>query len=79
MPTYDFRNKNTGEVFEKFMSISAREQYLTDNVDIEPVIGAVASIDATFNKKPDNGFRDVLKEIRSHHDKRFTRSTINTF
>ena len=28
MPTYAFRDKTTGEVFEKFMSISAREEYL---------------------------------------------------
>ena len=31
MPLYDFRNKDTGEVFEKFMSISAKEEYLKEN------------------------------------------------
>ena len=79
MPTYAFRNKNTEEVFEKFMSISAREQYLVENPDIESVIGAPAFNYSGIDKKPDAGFRDVLKEIRSKHDKRFTRSTINTF
>jgi len=31
MPTYNFRNKTTGETFEKFMSISARELFLSEN------------------------------------------------
>jgi hypothetical protein len=79
MPTYTFRNKTTEEVFEKFMSISAREQYLAENPDLETIIGAPAIGDLTFNKKPDAGFREVLQKIRSHHDKRYTRATINTF
>jgi hypothetical protein len=79
MPTYTFRNKVTEEVFDKFMSISAREQYLAENPDLESIIGAPAIGDLTMNKKPDAGFREVLQKIRSHHDKRFTRSTINTF
>jgi hypothetical protein len=79
MPTYVFRNKNTEEVFEKFMSISARDQYLAENPDLESVIGAPAFNYSGIQSKPDAGFRDVLKEIRSKHDQRFTRSTINTF
>lgn len=79
MPTYTFRKKGTDEVYDKFMSISAREQYLAENPDIESIIGAPATIDATFNKKPDAGFREVLQKINAHHDKKFTRSTINTF
>lgn len=81
MPTYAFRNKNTGEVFERFMSFSAREQYIAENPDIETIIGAPALVDPANagRMKPDAGFRDVLKEIRSKHDARFTRSTINTF
>ena len=38
MPTYAFRNKKTDEQFEKFMSISAKEQYLAENQDIEQVL-----------------------------------------
>jgi len=79
MPTYAFRNKKTDEHFDKFMSISAKEQYLAENPDIEQVISAPAFNYSGTEKKPDAGFRDVLKEIRSKHDKRFTRSTINTF
>jgi hypothetical protein len=79
MPTYSFRNTKTGEVFEKFMSISAKAEYLTQNPDLESLIGNPMVVTNSGSLKPDQGFRDVLKEIRSKHDKRYTRSTINTF
>lgn len=81
MPTYQFRNKETGEITEKFMSLKAREQYLQDNPQLETVIGAVAMVGDSSRMKPDNGFRDVLKEIKSKHDhhRQLTRTTINTF
>lgn len=78
MPTYSFRNKETNEVFDKFMKMSERDQFLLDNPNLESVIGAPMTV-TSVDMKPDNGFRDVLKEIRSKHDQRFTRSTINTF
>jgi len=79
MPTYSFRDKNTEEVFDKIMSYSARQEYLAENPHLEVVIGNPSIGDLTFNKKPDAGFREVLQKIKSHHDKRFTRSTVNTF
>lgn len=80
MPTYSFRNKETDEIFDKFMSISAREQYLIDNPNLETVITA-PSVNGEMGSrmKPDQGFRDVLKEIRKKHNKVWTPSTINTF
>ena len=78
MPTYTFRNTKTDEVFDLFMKMSEKDQYLTDNPDMVSVIGAPLTV-TSLDMKPDNGFRDVLKEIRGHHDQRFTRSTINTF
>ena len=78
MPTYTFRNTKTEQVFDLFMKMSEKDQYLTDNPDMVSVIGAPLTV-TSLDMKPDNGFRDVLKEIRGHHDKRFTRSSINTF
>jgi hypothetical protein len=78
MPTYTFRNTKTEQVFDLFMKMSEKDQYLADNPDMVSVIGAPLTV-TSLDMKPDNGFRDVLKEIRGHHDKRFTRSTINTF
>jgi len=38
MPTYKFKDTNTGEEIEKFMSISAREQFIQDNPHLESMI-----------------------------------------
>jgi hypothetical protein len=65
MPLYDFRNKDTGEVFEKMMSISAKEDYLKENPNIEPMLGANMLIDP-FRlgvRKSDQGFKEVLQRI----------------
>lgn len=78
MPTYSFRNKETGEEFEDFMSISAFDQYLLDNPHIESFpTGAPPTLDPVRlgRIKPDEGFRDVLRNMK--HQQRGT--TINTF
>ena len=64
------------------MSISAQDQYLKDNPNLEvSITGAPALGDPVRLglKKPDSSFRDVLKEIKGKHDAKITRSTINTF
>ena len=38
MPTYDFKNKDTGEVTELVMSIAKMEQYRKDNPNMQMVI-----------------------------------------
>lgn len=66
MPLYDFRNKDTGEVFEKMMSISSKEEYLLENPNIEPVItGQLAFIDSVRLgiRTTDSGFKEVLQRI----------------
>ena len=40
MPTYTFEDKETGEVFDKLMKISEKEQYLKDNPNLKPVLTA---------------------------------------
>lgn len=65
MALYEFKDTNTDEVFEKFMSIAAREEYLKENPHIIPVIGAPAFADPVSIgvRKPDNGFKEVLQRI----------------
>lgn len=78
MPTYTFENTKTGEVFEQFMSISAREEFLKENPHIKTLITQAPPIGDPHRlglKKPDAGFRDVLKEIKSKHK----RSNVNTW
>jgi hypothetical protein len=65
MPLYDFKNKDTGEVFEKFMSIAAKEEYIKDNPNIESMLGMNPLIDPVRLgiHKADNGFKEVLQRI----------------
>jgi hypothetical protein len=66
MPTYDFRNKETGEVIERIMSIAAKAEYLKDNPHMEPIItGLPPLIDPVRLgiHKPDQGFKEVLQRI----------------
>jgi hypothetical protein len=65
MPLYDFKNKDTGETFEKMMSIAAKEEYLKENPNIEPVLGVNMLIDPVRLgvRKTDSGFKEVLQRI----------------
>lgn len=64
MPTYEFRNKQSGEVFEKFMKIAEKEQYLLDNPDIEQaMLTAPAFTGDHVSIKKDTGFKEVLQKI----------------
>lgn len=83
MPTYTFLNIDTNEVEEHIVSISKYDQFKLDNPHLQRHFekGETASFGDPVRlglKKPDSGFRDVLKEVRKKHDAKFTRSTINT-
>jgi hypothetical protein len=81
MPTYNFKNNDTGEIIEVMLKISERDQYLQDNPHLTQVLLKPPSIDAGGSLtvgKPDSGFRDVLKNIKSHHPgSRSIKNTIN--
>jgi hypothetical protein len=66
MPTYVFRNKETGEQFEKIMKISEFDTFRVDNPELETVIQSVAFGDPTklsTTRKFDSGFKEVLQKI----------------
>ena len=66
MPTYKFRNTQTGEEFEQFMGISARDEYLKENPHLEPMINGVPMICDPVRvgaRKMDTGFKEVLQKI----------------
>jgi len=66
MPTYRFKDTNTGEEIEKFMSISSREQFMQENTHLEPMIAGVPMIGDPVNMgvtKRDSGFKHVLQQI----------------
>jgi hypothetical protein len=74
MPTYTFRNKHTQEVTEHFLKISELDSFKEANPELEGIITKTELI-RSFNKKPDIGFREVLKGIKKAN----RRSNINTF
>jgi hypothetical protein len=66
MPTYVFRNKETGEQFEQIMKISELDSFRVENPQLETVIQAVALGDPTkltSSRKFDSGFKEVLQKI----------------
>jgi hypothetical protein len=79
-PTYLFRNDETGEEYEEFMSISALEVYLEENKHITQLVNGAPMIHSGRGMgKPDDGFRDLLKHIKKGNQKGISRSTIHTF
>ena len=78
MPTYTFEDTKTGEIFDKSMKISEREIFLKENPHITQKIGRPPSVGDPMRlglKKPDDGFRDVLRNVQHHHKK----DNINTW
>ena len=78
MPTYNFRHRETGEITEKFFSISVREEYLKDNPQLESILLGAPSLGDPIRlgiRKPDNGFREVLAKAKEAHPL----GNVNTF
>lgn len=67
MPTYDFRNKETGEITERIMSMSEREQFLLDNPHMEQVLLSAPQVNADPIGRNQHGkaFREVLNKIHN--------------
>lgn len=80
MPNYSFRNIIDGTEYELDMTMSEREQYLKDNKDtVIQIISRAPSLGDSVKlgiRKPDQGFRDVLREIKKAHPRG---GGVNTF
>ncbi len=67
MPTYEFRDKDTGEIHEKFMSFGAKDQYLIDNPHLEQTMtqapGIVSGVSTSKQNRVPDGFKEVLSRI----------------
>ena len=77
MPNYTFINKKTKKQFDEFMSISELDIFIKNNPHLEQAISAPAIADPSRLglRKPDAGFRDVLKKVKMSH----RGSTVNTW
>lgn len=82
LPTYKFLNTETQEEFTDFMSISGMEKYLEENPHIKQLVhGAPMICDPVrvgVKSKPDNGFRDLLKQIQKNNGG-IMKTDMNTF
>lgn len=71
MPTYNFRNRLTGEITEEWMNISQRESYLKDHANLEPYIADAPLFSYSgvtdFNTKTDDSWKEVLTKIAEQH------------
>jgi predicted nucleic acid-binding Zn ribbon protein len=64
MPTYDFRNKQTGEVTEYIMRMSELDAFKQSNPHLEQTITrAPAFAGDHITIKKDTGFKEVLQRI----------------
>lgn len=79
MPTYNLLNNDTGEEFTEFMSISELDDFLVNNKHLTLMVSAPAIVSGRGKGKPDDGFRDILKQIKKGNSKGISKSTINTF
>lgn len=69
MPIYQYKNEETGEVSDKFMSISDMEQFEIDNPHMKKMIQAVAFGDSARMgiRKTDDNFNDLMKTIKKNN------------
>ena len=65
MPTYIFRNKETGEQIEKMMKISELDSFREQNPQLETVIQSPMICDPVRvgARKMDTGFKEVLQKV----------------
>lgn len=67
MPTYNFEDKD-GNVTTLKMSMSEREDYLKEHPELRQVHYSGLPIGYTLHRqKPDQGFRDILRESKRHN------------
>ena len=69
MPTYEFKDTETGETFEKILKISDRETYLQENPHIQQIHTTsrpVIEAGRLGRMKPDQGCRDLLSSMKNN-------------
>jgi hypothetical protein len=68
MPTYEFKNKDTGEVFEKIMSYEKKVKFLKENPNVQSHYTTL-NIDydggSSVLSKAGSGWKEVQDRIKS--------------
>lgn len=80
MPYYTIRSKKTGKsTGQRYMTFEELDIWEKENPTLEVAIGAPLIHSGAGLKKPDAGFRDLLKTIKRGNSKGMTKSTVNDF
>ena len=78
MPTYEFENTETGEVFERFLSIDGKANFLKNYPNIKQRITTVNIISgARVNTGKLGGFKEVLQKVGEGHPGSYVDKTHN--
>ena len=69
MPTYRFKNDETGEEFDDFISNSRREELLEKNPHTSqvPTPFGIVSTTGSIDSKTDGGWKEVLNKVTDAH------------
>jgi len=67
MPTYEFRNKETGEITEVRMSIHDLDKYKDQHPELERYLGNQTNGTVYGKPKQSDGFKDVMSKIQNAH------------
>lgn len=70
MPTYTFKNNNTGEIWDEICSYSDRQAFLAENPHIQAIIDTPPSLVSTrysSGLKNDEGWNENLSRIAEAH------------
>ena len=67
MPTYSFKNNDTGEEWEEFFTISGKEEFLKENDHIVQLPSLVSIVGGVGGIKNDSGWGDNMSRIAEAH------------
>ena len=67
MPTYSFRNNDTGEEWDEFFSISGKEEFLKENDHIVQLPSLVSIVSDVGGIRNDGGWKDNMSRIAEAH------------
>ena len=68
MPSYSFRNTETGEEFDDILTLSEREKFLEQNSHIEQLPSRVSIVGGHGDRiKNDSGWKENMSRIAEAH------------
>ena len=67
MPTYSFKNNDTGEEWDEYFSISGKEEFLKENDHIVQLPSLVSIVGGVGGIKNDSGWGDNMSRIAEAH------------